>query len=144
MNDFIQRHANKWRLSGGGCWEWIAAEDGYGYGAVYHRRKVTKAHRAFYIELIGDIPAGMDLCHKCDNRKCVNPEHMFVGTRKQNMEDCVRKGRFPRRDASHKAKITKKIADSIRSDNRKYREIAEEHGVSLALISAIKTKGHWA
>jgi len=85
-----------------GCWLWLGAptkkKNGYGvvcggtakYGTYWH----VPAHRYSYMVFRGPIPEGMCVLHKCDNGLCVNPDHLWIGTQKDNMHDCVRKGRF--------------------------------------------------
>jgi hypothetical protein len=91
----MNRFLNKIIIVESGCWEWQAGMRGTtGYGAFKHEGKVIDAHRFSYELHKGKIPAGMLVCHKCDNRKCVNPDHLFLGSHKDNYQDAVNKGRI--------------------------------------------------
>lgn len=79
-----------------GCMEWKGATDPTGYGRVRVFGKSINTHRAILILMGTKIPDGYDVCHKCDNPACINPKHLFVGTRSDNVKDCVKKGRFSR------------------------------------------------
>ena len=75
------------------CWEWQASKNNLGYGLIRDEKRMRTAHRVSYEEHIGKIPIGMCVCHTCDNPSCINPKHLWLGTRKQNTQDMLNKGR---------------------------------------------------
>lgn len=82
------------------CWEWNRkkSKDGYGrlklYNFRHYKIKNWSAHRLSYAVFVDDIPEGLLVCHHCDNPPCINPDHLFIGTHKDNMDDMRRKGKF--------------------------------------------------
>lgn len=81
-----------------GCWLWLRGKHTFGYGLIgaYKdggARTSEGAHRASYRIFKGEIPAGMNVCHRCDTPACINPEHLFLGTAMDNVRDCIAKGR---------------------------------------------------
>lgn len=93
--DRLQRFWNNInKLSDSGCWEWIGTLRN-GYGRIYWIDRVATAHRISWIIHNGEIPTGKFVCHHCDNRKCMNPEHLFLGTFSDNMQDMWNKHRHP-------------------------------------------------
>ena len=77
-----------------GCWIWKMSVDRVGYGHEWVGGKLRQAHRVSYETHIGPIPHGMKVLHKCDVRACINPSHLFLGTQKENIQDCKKKGRI--------------------------------------------------
>ena len=82
-----------------GCWLWTGCRKPSGYGNAYlrmgkRRARHTPAHRLSYETFCGPIPPGMHVAHKCDVPPCINPDHLFLATPKENVQDCIRKGRF--------------------------------------------------
>lgn len=76
-----------------GCWIWLAHCYKNGYGQFHIKRHPHLAHRISYTLFRGEIPGGMFVCHQCDMPQCVNPEHLFLGTHEENMDDARKKGR---------------------------------------------------
>jgi hypothetical protein len=75
------------------CWEWQAATNNVGYGFIRDGNKMRTAHRVSYEQHVGPIPLGKIVCHTCDNPKCINPAHLWLGTMKDNLMDMIKKGR---------------------------------------------------
>jgi hypothetical protein len=84
-----------------GCWIWIKSKDEDGYGNAWHEGKKIAAHRLSFKLNVGDIPKGMFVCHTCDTPSCINPEHLFLGTPKDNTKDMINKGRAKNQNKTH-------------------------------------------
>jgi len=94
-----------------GCMEWLGMYNGRGYGSVYMWRGYSKSgsefvHRAVFIVQGIQIPKGYYVCHKCDNPKCCNPDHLFIGTPTENQQDAIKKGRQKKAKPKKEKKIT--------------------------------------
>lgn len=121
-------------LSDGECWHWLGAGKGNGYG---HTSR-GPAHRRAYELFVGKIPDDMDVCHRCDNRACVNPKHLFLGTRAENMADMVHKGRGYGGSRKH---IREHQVQEIRrrlNCGVSQAQIARDMNVNRGTVSAIK------
>lgn len=94
------------------------------------------AHRAIWIEAFGDIPSGLVVRHKCDNRSCVNLNHLELGTQADNMMDCSKRRTF-------RSTLTEENVTEIRTSELKLRELAEKFGVSEGTISRIRNHKRW-
>jgi len=129
-----------------GCWDWKGCVvRGY---AILGIRPYLKAHRASWIVHNGPIPKGVLVCHTCDNTKCTNPEHLWLGTYKENTQDKIKKGRSntPNGSQLKVAKLTEEQVEKIKfmlNDKIQGSEIARMFGVSPKVISRIKHNETW-
>ena len=130
-----------------GCWIWSGYKNQNGYGRVKLNGRQYAAHRLSYEAHVGDIPLGMFICHKCDNPPCVNPDHLFCGTPRDNAIDMTIKGRGQgpknKGGANGRAKLTIDQVNTIKSSSEWHHIIAERYGVSRSLISMIKNGYVW-
>lgn len=127
----------------GSCRVWARKALNRGYPSITVNKKVRRGNRLMWELVHGPIPEGMHVLHTCDNRLCLNPEHLFLGTCRSNMEDKVAKGRQIKGTDHPKAKLSNEDVRSIRFDKRTQSLIAKEYGVHQTLISAIKTGKIW-
>lgn len=137
-----------------GCWEWQGAtKNGYGHTIVGSRkdgsRRTISTHRLSYMISNGAIPDGYEVCHKCDNRRCVNPHHLFLGTRQDNVDDRERKGRNnpPKGEANGRTKLA--TADVLQIREKRMRgvsfgKLAVEYGVCKKTIQDAVSGKNWA
>ena len=146
MKSRMDRFNEKWTPEPTtGCHLWTAAISGSGYGKFKSEKGLESAHRYIYRMTKGEIPNGHDVCHKCDVRICVNPDHLFVGTRSENILDAVNKGRFIQKNGSENANSRLKESDVllIRESTESNRSVAKRFGVSHTTIRAIKNREMW-
>jgi len=129
-----------------GCWEWQRALSVTGYGTFRHHGKRHMAYRAAYQQAHGPIPKGAYVCHSCDNRKCVNPAHLFLSDHAGNMADMRAKGRHQMGERHARAKLTKEAVREIRAASAQgveNPELAKRFGVSKSTISSVVHRRYW-
>ena len=146
----------------GECWTWTASSFKDGYGKFWLRGRNRYANRVSWELAYGVDPGGMMVCHSCDNPPCVRPEHLFLGTQKDNRRDAVAKGRtakgarhgsrtkphtVPRGERNGNAKLTYEIADAIReeyaSGDISQWDLARRYGVAQTAISSVINRKTW-
>ena len=128
-----------------GCWLWLRGISSSGYGALKLGSGMRPAHRVSWLIHRGEIPPGMFVCHKCDTRSCVNPNHLFLGTPKDNMDDMLAKGRqdFPAGQRHAQAVLTDQEVYSIRSSGLSSIEAAIKFGVAECTANQILHRRSW-
>jgi hypothetical protein len=123
-----------------GCMEFIGCVQSNGYGRATVRRKTDYVHRHIYRLVKGPTPSGLDVCHRCDNRKCINPAHLFLGTRKENMADAVSKGRQAKGSMLPHARVTRLVESEITrmaKEGRPYKDLASIFGICRQHVGKI-------
>lgn len=131
-------------VSESGCWLWLGVLHKTGYG-IYNGKSV---HRFAYVLYKGEIPNGLFVCHSCDVRSCLNPDHLFLGTNQDNMNDMKRKGRAPNNRGSNNptSKLTEDKVRLIKYYLKKgntCKKIAVQFSVKASTIKAISSGKNW-
>lgn len=118
----------------GDCWEWTGSRGSHGYGQISIEGNVKTAHRLSYEMSYGPIGKGLCVCHHCDNRGCVNPAHLFLGSHSENLRDAAKKNRTTR-------KFSKKMIRRVKEKIKKgvpLRQIAREENTSDMWVRDVK------
>lgn len=136
-----------------GCWEWPGRRTKAGYGGVSYYKRMMGAHRLAWMLTNGPIPKGMCVCHTCDNPPCCNPDHLWLGTYKENVADCIRKGRrIPQAKRAHgemyrQAKLSYAKVAEIRQRHAvgdvSMHQLAREYNVSYPTIYHTVKGRYW-
>ena len=134
------------------CWLWQGSKQRMGHGQIANgsfskdkpRNKLLMAHRVAYELYHGPIPPGMCVCHRCDVPSCVNPSHLFLGTKSDNSADMKAKGRQKRGAQLPQTKLTEADVRAIRASADTYKKIAERFGVASSHVCNIKKRRLWA
>jgi len=124
-----------------GCWIWTAGLFSDGYGCFWGKR----THRFSWVLKNGPIPNELFVCHHCDVRTCVNPDHLFLGTNKDNIHDSMKKGRFYRAygEGHGRSSFTEQPVRDVFLSNKSVKELADLYGVTSAAIRHIKNRVNW-
>lgn len=150
----VERFASKVKVgSSNQCWPWQAFTNASGYGMIRNGQVMALSHRVAWVLRYGKIPDGKHVLHHCDNPRCCNPQHLYIGTNTDNIRDKVMRGRMPKtmlatRGEKHwQAKLTWDQVDEIRASSTGRRgegaELADRYGVSRATICNILKGKVW-
>lgn len=127
-----------------GCWLFRGGLNAYGYGVMRHNgQRNVMVHRVMYERFKGPIPDGIFVCHTCDIRNCVNPDHLFLGTPAENSRDAVNKQRTAAGTDNPSSKLSEDQVIEIYVSPLPSRELAEIYGVRSTVIQKIKADQIW-
>lgn len=129
-----------------GCWLWTKSHDTRGYGHLNFNGKTTRAHRFSWIVHYGNIPKGLNVLHRCDVRSCINPNHLFLGTYKDNRQDCIKKGRNPsyRGEKNPNSKLTLRQIRVIQTADVPLKTLARFFNISYSHCRRIRKRIAWS
>lgn len=128
-----------------GCWLWLMGISDNGYGKASRNKYQRYAHRVSFATFKCE-PGKMHVLHKCDNRMCVNPDHLFLGTQQDNMDDMCKKGRSVRGEYKCNSKLSKKDAlyiIGIPKEQISHVDMAKRFGVAFQTIADIRSGRTW-
>lgn len=127
-----------------GCWIWLYSLTSNGYGQFSYNGRQRRAIRVAYEIYKDKIPDGMIVRHKCDNKLCVNPDHLVLGTHNDNMSDMVKRNRQARGEKTGNNKLTEEQALDIYNSTSYYKELAQKYNITVTQVYRIKKGLFWA
>lgn len=146
-------HERSERIPESGCWIWLGATNGTGYGVIGYRGRQILTHRLSLIANGTSVPDELCVLHRCDVRSCINPNHLFIGTNQDNVDDAVKKGRNYRHpigkyagELVNTAKVDKSTVLDIRrraSNGETKSSIAEDVGIAISSVCRIVNRRTW-
>ena len=127
------------------CWNWIASLHSNGYGQFYFEGTPRRAHRIAWELTNGPIPIGSLVCHHCDNKRCVRPDHLYLGNHRTNIQDAINRGQHhTAQGIEHpKAKLTPAAVRLIRKSSLTQRQLANQFGVNHKTICSVVNGRTW-
>lgn len=127
-----------------GCWLWDGlGKDQRGYYSIHSKGKLQRVHRVAFERYRGQIPQGLIVCHRCDVRCCVNPDHLFLGSPADNTADMIQKGRMPRGERRGHAKLTTEQVQEIKASTISSSLAGKRYGVNASIIRRIRRGEIW-
>lgn len=143
--DKIREQAIEWDVDPNtGCWNCINRPLAKGYPYISRRSERTKVHRYIYQELFGVLPRDVLVRHTCDNRRCINPEHLIPGSQKDNARDAVERDRVKFGSQASKARLSEvQVLEILNDTTSSNKELAERYGVHSHSISDIRLRKSW-
>lgn len=143
-NEYFQKRVT---IDLNGCWIWKGSKHKQGYGNARYKNKLTLAHRLSWIVHVGEIPEGVKICHKCDVTCCCNPEHLFLGSQKDNVADAIQKGKYEnRKQGKRRNKLNWDQVQEIKKlhgEGMSREDIKEKYDVGQTCIAKILTGKSW-
>jgi hypothetical protein len=141
---FALRKIIDWKVNDDGCHICIShSKNKQGYPQIMRDGKHQRMNRYVYEQNFGKIPQGMVIRHSCDNRACINPKHLLLGTQKDNIQDAIRRDRNAKGEMIGSAKLSREEVLEIFNSKKKNVDLAKKYGVSAMAISYIQNKINW-
>lgn len=138
-----ERFHSKYSVLEDGCWLWTGNKNMCGYGVSRYQDKKIGAHRLSWLLLRGEIPVGLHVLHRCDNPPCVNPDHLFLGTQRDNNADKISKGRHGIGERNGNTALTTEQVIAIRNSPLRNLDLARLHNLDPSTISHIRRRTRW-